>query len=130
MGVVRICHTFDRCMAYKNNLADFWMEDSFGFMAAHTMLPNVMNGNSEEETITLSPGQLLDYTSFTPEYTEEEMLLRRAEHDTGKATRGDTAAIGLTRTPASGMNRLQQWCRWPNNAIHTIVCSAMNGIFC
>ncbi len=36
---------------------------------------------------------------FTPEYPEEETLLRRAERE--RARREDTGAIGLTRIPTS-----------------------------
>lgn len=69
----------------------------------------------DEKMITLSTYQ------FVPKYTEEEMLQGEAKCDRERARRGATAAIGLTRTPTSGTNRLQQRSIMPNYANHNRV---------
>lgn len=66
-----------------------------------------MMRSSDEKMISLYGTTVVLY-QFAPEYIEEERFLRRAEREREGARRVATAAIGLTRTSASGTNGLQQ----------------------
>lgn len=61
-----------------------------------------------ETTITLFYRTTVGLYQLAPKYIKEETLQTRAECDRGRAKGGLSASLGLTRTPASGTNGLQQ----------------------